>query len=137
MKQFFLLRHYTPMGTFGILTYEDKEFCKIVERAPPAYDKEHPCIPEGSYVCVPYLSPTKGNVFLVKDVPGRTFIEFHIANSPRDLLGCLAPVNRFACVNGEWGGIESGTSPRGAFLRLKALIGDDQEFRLDISSFKG
>ena len=38
---------------------------------------------------------------------------------------------------GEWGGLESGTSPRGAFLRLKALIGDDQEFHLDISSFKG
>lgn len=137
MKIFNLLRHYTPVGTFGILYYNNADFCKIIERAHKTYDTQHPCIDEGNYIFEPYLSPTKGHVFLAQNVPGRTFIEMHIANKPSELLGCLAPVNKFACLGGEWGGLESGVQPDGAFIRFQRLVGNDPSFQINITSFRG
>ena len=133
MISFQLVRHYTPVGTFGILYGESGEVCKMVERAHPAYEKDHPCIPEGTYTCTPYSSPTKGDVWLIKDVPGRTFIEIHKANLPSQLLGCLAPNTNFGCLEGAWGGAASGM----AMAKLQGLIGIKTEFQLIITSFKG
>lgn len=47
-------------------------------------------ITDGVFPWVKYLSPTKGWVILIKDVPGRTNIEIHIANFVDELLGCIA-----------------------------------------------
>lgn len=60
------------------------------------------CIPEGVYIAKPYASPSKGSVYLLKNVPNRSFIEIHSANFGGDrsesskgkyqsqLLGCIA-----------------------------------------------
>jgi len=56
------------------------------------------CIPPGSYVCTPHVSPRHGKCFWLKDVPGRTEILIHAANYMgstaagyrTDLLGCIA-----------------------------------------------
>ncbi len=47
------------------------------------------CIPSGIYDVVKYKSPSKGDVLLLKDVPGRTFIEIHAGNYTRQVEGCI------------------------------------------------
>ena len=37
------------------------------------------------------ITPSKGRVFKIHDVPDRTDILFHVANWSRELLGCVAP----------------------------------------------
>jgi hypothetical protein len=79
--------------------------CYMVERAATG---EHPRIPCGTYECVEYVSgrikrakiaqgmsvadaEVVARVWLLKDVPGRKWIEIHTANIAEELLGCLAP----------------------------------------------
>jgi Family of unknown function (DUF5675) len=54
----------------------------------------HPCISAGTFKVVatksPHLHYTTPEVL---DVPGRTAIRWHIANFPRDVLGCLGVGN--------------------------------------------
>jgi len=47
------------------------------------------CIPPGLYRATKYLSPTKGLVLLLHDVPGREYIEIHAGNYTRQILGCV------------------------------------------------
>ena len=63
----------------------------------PVYTLENPfrvggvdsCIPAGTYTCVPYSGTKYKNVFLVKDVPGRSAILIHTGNTEKDTLGCI------------------------------------------------
>ncbi len=52
----------------------------------------HPCIPAGTYDVKLTMSPhLKYLTPEVQNVPGRTHIRWHVANYPRQLLGCMAP----------------------------------------------
>lgn len=95
-------------GTIGDLRLPNGKHCYILER--PAVG-DHPCIPAGTYKLG--LKPvgtsrfdngTKGpddigkwmgaahrGMIEVLHVPGRTEILIHPANSPSELLGCMAP----------------------------------------------
>ena len=80
-------------GTFGSL--ECGEFsCSTVER--PWLNNEHnvSCIPEGIYMCKISASTTNkaagmDTAYEVVGVPGRELIKIHVANWPRDVLGCI------------------------------------------------
>src|ERR1700693_2457231 len=51
----------------------------------------HPCIPAGTYNVVLSMSPHLGYITPeVLNVPGRTAIRWHIANYPKDVIGCVA-----------------------------------------------
>ena len=47
------------------------------------------CIPAGTYKAFARVSPSNGNVIELMDVPGRTFIQFHVANWAWQLEGCI------------------------------------------------
>jgi len=47
------------------------------------------CIPAGIYRAKKYLSPTKGLVLLLIDVPGRQYIEVHSGNYTYQIEGCI------------------------------------------------
>ena len=50
----------------------------------------HPCIAAGTFTAVRNRSPHLGYITPeLLDVPGRSDIRWHIANYPKDLLGCL------------------------------------------------
>jgi hypothetical protein len=50
----------------------------------------HPCIQAGTFKVVRTKSPHLGYVTPeLLNVPGRTDIRWHVANYPKDLLGCL------------------------------------------------
>lgn len=63
------------------------------------------CILEGTYPAIHYYSPTKGLVFLLKNVPGRDSVEVHIGNYVTGLQvdshGCILPGSHFEDRNGD------------------------------------
>jgi len=88
--KFIIERIYKDKGTQGKQYDSNGNFLfYTIERSRTG---DHPCIPEGVYVASRYNSPKHGpNTWQLEDVPGRTHIQFHIANWPHELLGCIGP----------------------------------------------
>ena len=59
------------------------------------------CIPPGRYKAIRHISPSKGTVWWLQDVPGRTKIYLHIGNRPIETRGCILPGT---VVGTLWGG---------------------------------
>lgn len=121
-------RHTTgKMGTFGVLLQNEAPLCDIIEK--PWLDN-HPqisCIPAGTYDVVTYLSPSKGyKVWLLKNVPGREYIEIHIANFESELLGCLAPGQGYLTLQDKTGIANSGTT----FKYLQSKLAESFQLRI-------
>lgn len=81
----------TDYATFGRL--EGKDGTRLgVTLEPPweANQRGISCIPAGTYECRRYQSPKRGyQLFELLNVPGRSNIEIHIGNTPRDTEGCI------------------------------------------------
>lgn len=102
-----LSRTYQENETLGGLYILDGQKyiwdCRCIEL--PWLNNQHniSCIPAGTYPVVKFVSPTKGNVFLLKDVPGRDKVEIHIGNYAAerkiDTIGCILPGTRFVDLN--------------------------------------
>lgn len=105
----------TAHGTFGILFIDDIPFCVMLERSS---DGEYPCIPMGTYQCSRFKSPHNGDVWLLKDVPGRSMIEIHAANIYTELKGCLAPGRRFGLLGNLPAVLESGPAMGDLYKKL-------------------
>lgn len=88
-------------GTFGEILRHGLR--KVVTCELPWNDNIHrvSCIPKGTYNVTRFNSPSKGDVFLLHDVPNRSMIEIHPANVPTELLGCIAPGLEFGEINGK------------------------------------
>lgn len=87
----------TPRKTaiLGSLKVDGSFECYALENALLA-------IPAGTYEIELYDSPKHGpDTPQLKNVPGRTNIQIHIANFPHELLGCIAPGTSMGdeCVN--------------------------------------
>ena len=82
---------YTPYGTYSNIRIDDYE-CKAVERPWLNNLPFKSCIPCGEYPAFIRFSPDRqANIIELKDVPGRTVIQIHIANLACQLHGCIAP----------------------------------------------
>jgi hypothetical protein len=82
---------FTPESpTYGVLLSHGLPLCVTLER--PWMDNKTgvSCVPPGDYRVTKFTSPSKGDVFLLHDVPDRTMIEIHIANKASELEGCIA-----------------------------------------------
>jgi hypothetical protein len=119
-------------ATYGIVLDGHIAFANSLE--PP----KGKCIPPGAYKAVLYMSPKRKTwVYLLKDVPGFSAVEIHPGNLPQDtsaciLVGqCLDPVY----INGKLAG-DGILESRKAFFELRARIGGDSEFMLEIVEAK-
>ncbi len=88
-------RKYGAGSTEGELLINGIYECYTLELARLFEGKEnvpkHCCIPEGVFDLELYDSPhNKCDVLRLKNVPGRSEIEIHVANQPAELLGCIA-----------------------------------------------
>lgn len=86
-----LFRTYHIEATTGILVdYLGNTLCSTLEL--PWLDNKHniSCVPEGTYNVIRYLSPEKGDVWMIQNVEDRKYIEIHSANYVNQLLGCIA-----------------------------------------------
>ena len=84
----YLDRDYSPEGTAGTLSYNGSTLY-TVERPWIDNSPNISCIPEGIYPVEKYSSDKFPDVWEVKDVAGRTYILFHVANKPSDVEGCI------------------------------------------------
>ncbi|PKH06403.1 DUF5675 family protein [Moritella sp. Urea-trap-13] len=117
MKHFSLRRRYFEQGTYSTLHREDgSKVCCFVERPMLNNKASESCIVEGTYNAMPHQSPKFGACYaleapalgVTRNGPSlRTHILIHKANSPQDLLGCLAPGVAFGFVHNEWAVLNS------------------------------
>lgn len=108
-------------STHGIILRQNKPYCSTLER--PWLNNENgiSCIPAGLYKVTKFNSPSKGEVFLLHDVPGRSMIEMHVANHVSELKGCIAVGQYF-----------TGDTLMVSRLTLEKMLNDFREFELEI-----
>ncbi len=88
-----LYRHiYGEKSTLGILTYKGISFYTI--ELPWLDNKKRiSCIPEGTYDVVIRGADQSAKFdyehLHILNVPDRSYILFHVANYPKDILGCI------------------------------------------------
>ena len=130
-----LIRTCTPFGCVGKLYASGMLFCETIER--PWLDNIPfmSCIPAGQYKVYPHVSPKFGNCFIVvggtvgKYTGERTHILFHAANVPKQLAGCIAPVEQIKYnANGSFWGERSQIATK----RLYELFGAQDSITLTI-----
>lgn len=139
-------RGYLPGGTYGDLYVNGRFVCHTVER--PWLDNKPniSCIPEGAYQLEAYKSPRFGDCFIVsggdddqriekfKNNNGKRWgILIHPANTPSQLAGCIAPVERFSTGLGdELGGIRS----KRTFDQLKKALGNNRVIKITAKTYQ-
>lgn len=111
--------------------------CFLVDGIPRFMTLEPPvvgdivCIPEGEYICKKvFARRTIGGLnikitFLVKDVPGRDGILFHIGNKMDDTRGCILIAEGLR-------GINFISNSQIGFDNWIQLVGKEDEFELTI-----
>jgi hypothetical protein len=80
---------HPEQGTFGVLLLNDVPMCVTLELPWRENLPRISCIPAGQYWCKTLQSPKFGRTFVVCDVPRRSAVEFHGANTVNDLEGCI------------------------------------------------
>lgn len=81
---------HTRYGTLGRLSMPGF-FLYTVELPWRGNKRNESCIPPGRYQYQRHDSPRFGATIWLRDVPGRSEILIHAANSPADLDGCIGP----------------------------------------------
>lgn len=85
-----ILRTYNDDCTTGVLVDSlGIHLCVTLERSWLENKNSISCIPEGTYNVIAYNSPTKGDVWLIQNVPDRSMIEIHSCNWVEQLEGCI------------------------------------------------
>ena len=93
-------------GTFGVLALPELGFsCYTAEPAWRDNQRSISCIPKGEYDVELRYSPSRGLVFHVKDVPGRSYILIHAGNfastyKRTDTEGCILIGDRLGVLAG-------------------------------------
>ena len=102
------------------------------------------CIPAGTYRCVRSTFHRGGyETFEVMDVPGRSLIKFHRANTEEDLLGCIGlgvGLGVLEVVDEDSGARVpklAALSSRGAFRAWMASMEGVDEFELHVVGWEG
>jgi hypothetical protein len=120
---------YTPMGTFGRLTYGDFS-CYTVERPWDNNNNKVSCIPEGMYTIQKYTSPKFGSVYAVlgetvslfpDTTHKRSAVLIHPANVMSDLEGCIGLGDSLGYVKSQWGVLNSAVTLKAFFSKLGSL----------------
>ena len=106
--------------------------CPCLERGPDL--AEHPRIPPGAYRLI--LRNAGGldaryrarfgafhkGIVEIASVPGRSFIEFHIANTIEELLGCVAPASAMIAPDRSSDGHWQAFASEAAYARVYPII---------------
>ena len=76
--------------TLGAMFDGDERVCETLELPWRDNYRGISCIPEGVYECKIGYSPSrKYDVYWLQDVPGRSDVQIHIGNFPKDIRGCI------------------------------------------------
>ena len=117
------------LGTFGALRINKELFCSTLEPSDRLNKTNVSSIPAQQYLCIPKVSPKFGEVYSVRNVPGRTNILFHVGNVVDDTLGCI--------MLGQLGKLDNDRAllkSRVTFSEFRKIIGNEA-FHLTIHEF--
>lgn len=120
--------HHRYDGTFGPIDFEGKPFGLTIELPWKDNEAEISCIPPGEYMCKRFSSPTHPDTFEVCNVPNRSGILFHIANTVNDLQGCIGIGEQFE----EKDGLTALIMSKAGFMQFLKLTEGLQVFKLVI-----
>ncbi len=116
---------YGEKSTLGILIYKGHYFFTI-ELPWKDNEKRVSCIPEGDYTVVLRDKNQSGKFkydhLHILDVPNRSYILFHVANYPRDILGCIG--------TGKSASKDMVGSSRVAHKELMSLFDKEEKLRI-------
>jgi hypothetical protein len=129
MEHYLLLREKQQMldCTLGVLYDPDSQaICCTLELPWLDNHAQTSCIPKGSYKVTRYNSPSKGEVFLLHDVPERSMVEIHAGNTVDDIKGCIAVGATYGRIKGKRAVVDS----RKTMMMLREEL--PLEFVLDI-----
>ena len=121
----------TKHGTFGSVSVNGQSRFVTIELPDKDNKPNISCIPPGTYLCKRTHSPTHGETFEVLDVPGRTHILFHVANTIDDILGCIGLGLQFGVLPRSRTAVLSSRKANERFMKL--LEGHDY-FALEVLS---
>jgi hypothetical protein len=116
--------HYADC-TLGILNVENFQ-CYTIERPWLNNKPRKSCIPKGTYRCIPHgwepnTKVKKKRTWEITNVPDRSAILIHIANTASQLEGCVAVGQIRGRLNGKHAVLESAK----AINRLREIIGNN------------
>jgi len=114
--------------TIGVLESNDGLMCYTIERPWLDNKRNISSIPTGEYTCMPYSSQRYKNVWELQDVPGRSKILIHVANTASDVQGCIGVGDSI----GSLGGKRAVLNSRVTLDKLRATIGTKITFPLVI-----
>jgi len=108
MITYVIKRVVSGESTFGVFI-DDKNVPFAVTLELPWKDNANnvSCIPCGTYKVKRVTTPNHGNCFQITNVPNRTMILLHVANTNKDILGCVGVGEKFDPVSGVDGIAES------------------------------
>ena len=130
---------YSTIGTFGEISVGNATWLTI-ERPWRNNRAFLSCIPIGEYEL--RLTMFRRNTpdvsddypaYQVMDVPDRTYIKMHIANTMKDVEGCIGLGMNLGYVGGLW----AVTKSRIAYGQFMLSMGDDEKAQLVIENFEG
>lgn len=136
MSNIVLTRTYSPTETLGVWKFPDGTVFYTVELPDKHNEPQVSCIPEGTYTLKQRVSgivsrTTKGKYtsgWEVTNVPNRTYIMVHIANTVNDLNGCIG----VGSAHGRVGGLMGVVNSRAAFDQLMKKMATQQTWTLEI-----
>ena len=117
-------------GTFGVLLIDGWPVCVTLELPWKNNESQVSCIPAGEYVARRVDSPSHGDTFEICNVPERSHILFHGANTIADLLGCVGLAEFYHRFEGKHG--IANPSKGAAMIEFHQLTKDVNEFNLEI-----
>jgi len=125
----------SSMGTFGTMDIQEEEenlfSCYTVERPWLGNQPSISCIPWGKYgLELDYYHRGDYPAYEVMDVPNRTEIKIHVANTQADVQGCIGLGQALGYVNRQW----AVTNSRRAYERFMTVMKGDPHAMLSIHS---
>ncbi len=130
MKNLFLRRVGSSIGTFGVLLEHEIPIIVILEPPDKNNEQDISCIPEGSYICRRVDSPKYGDTFEITDVEGRSHILFHWGNWLHNTKGCPLTGEGFKKLSGK----PAVTYSKRAFKTFMDYMEGEDEFPLTIQN---
>ncbi len=122
-----LKRWYHGDCTIGRLECEDFQ-CFTLELPNLDNEQDISCIPEGNYEYYFKDSHNNGHVLELRDVPNRTYVQFHSGNYTYQILGCILVGDGIKWLNRDR--IPDVTNSRNTLIKLLKRAGKSGQLRI-------
>lgn len=116
-------RIYQDDCTVGVMSHESGFRCMTLELPDKGNQQSISCVPAGVYECFKRVSGRNGNVFELRNVVNRSFIQCHAGNFTSQIQGCILVGDSLKDINND--GIIDITNSKATLNKLLALLPDE------------